>query len=72
MALGLRWAGDAAPMLAVAEKNNIVSPDAPISEAARLLVENQVECLIVVEGSDLVGLATRTDLLRETARRPVR
>lgn len=47
-----------------------VSPDTPIREAARLLVENQIESLIVVEGSDLVGLATRTDLLREMARRP--
>ena len=41
--------------------------DAPIEEAALLMVEKEVDCLIVLEGEKLVGVATRTDLLREMA-----
>lgn len=42
-----------------------ISPDRPIREAARLMVEKEIDCLLVVEGESLIGLATRTDLLRE-------
>lgn len=42
-----------------------ISPDRPIREAARLMVEKRIDCLLVIEGESLIGLATRTDLLRE-------
>lgn len=45
-----------------------ISPDRTIREAARLMVEKQIDCLLVIEGGSLVGLATRTDLLREMAK----
>jgi acetoin utilization protein AcuB len=41
--------------------------DAPIEEAALMMVEKKVDCLLVLEGEKLVGVATRTDLLREMA-----
>jgi CBS domain-containing membrane protein len=41
--------------------------DAPIEEAALMMVEKEVDCLLVLEGERLVGVATRTDLLREMA-----
>ena len=39
--------------------------DASLEEAAWLMVDKQTDCLLVVEGDKLVGVATRTDLLRE-------
>ena len=41
-----------------------ISPEATIKEAARLLVDNKIGCLPVVEGSTLVGIVTETDSLR--------
>jgi CBS domain-containing protein len=41
--------------------------DAPIEQAALMMVENETECLFVLEGDKVVGVATRTDLLRELA-----
>lgn len=41
--------------------------DAPIEEAAFLMVEKKLDCLLVLEGEKLVGVATPTDLLREMA-----
>lgn len=38
--------------------------DAPLEEAAWLMVDKQADCLLVVEEGKLVGVATRTDLLR--------
>lgn len=42
-----------------------VSASMTLHQAARLMVEEEIDCVLVVEGSELVGLATRTDLLRE-------
>lgn len=39
--------------------------DASLEESAWLMVDKQTDCLLVVEGDKLVGVATRTDLLRE-------
>lgn len=50
------------------EPPTMISPDATLKEAARIVVENNTDCLLVVERGDVVGLATRTDLLREMAR----
>jgi CBS domain-containing protein len=33
------------------------------------MVEKRADCLVIVEKGVLVGLATRTDLLREMAKR---
>ena len=50
------------------EPPTMISPDATLKEAARIVVEKNTDCLLVVERGDVVGLATRTDLLREMAR----
>lgn len=44
-----------------------IRSDASIEEAAHLVVENELECLFVLEREKLVGITTRTDLLREMA-----
>lgn len=46
-----------------------VTSDTSIYDAARTMVENGIECLCVMDGEKLVGLVTRTDLLRELAYR---
>ncbi len=40
-----------------------------IYDAASLMVDRGIECLLVVEGDKLVGVVTRSDLLRELAKR---
>ena len=45
-----------------------ITPDLPIRAAAKTMVENGIEALLVVSGEKLSGLVTRTDLLRELAR----
>jgi CBS domain-containing membrane protein len=39
-----------------------------IREAARIMVEKNVECLLILQGDKLAGLVTKTDLLRELAK----
>ena len=41
-----------------------LSPDTPIAEAARLLVENKIGGLPVVDQAQLVGIITTSDLLQ--------
>jgi CBS domain-containing protein len=41
-----------------------VAPDTALGEAASLMVQMGVGCLPVVDGSTLVGIVTKTDLLR--------
>lgn len=41
----------------------IVEPDAPASEAARLMLNHFIGCLPVMRGETLVGIVTRSDLL---------
>jgi H+/Cl- antiporter ClcA/predicted transcriptional regulator len=45
-----------------------VAPADPVVEALRLMVEQGVEHVLVMEGDDLVGICTRTDMLRARAR----
>jgi CBS domain-containing protein len=52
-------AGDAMTSLAVT-----IAPDRPVSEAARLMVERQINRLPVVQKDTLVGIVTRADLVR--------
>jgi acetoin utilization protein AcuB len=40
-----------------------VTPETPVVEAARLMRDHKVGGLPVVEGTDLVGIVTETDLL---------
>lgn len=39
-------------------------PETPVEEAAKLLYENRIGCLPIMEGEALVGILTETDLLR--------
>ena len=48
----------------MAYKPITVSPDAPIAEAARLLLQYKIGGLPVVENGELVGMITETDLCR--------
>jgi CBS domain-containing protein len=41
-----------------------VSPEAMVTEAARVMIEQKIGCLPVVEGETLVGIITETDILR--------
>ena len=41
-----------------------VTPDTSVGEAADLMVHKSIGCLPVVEGMQLVGVVTKTDLLR--------
>ncbi len=41
-----------------------ISSDASIKEAAQLMAEKKIGCLPVVEGGNLVGLVTLTNMLR--------
>lgn len=42
----------------------MISPDTPIESAAALLSEHRIGCLPVLEDDELVGILTRSDLLR--------
>jgi acetoin utilization protein AcuB len=49
----------------VMTKNVItVSPNQPMTEAARLMLEKRIGALPVVEGERVVGILTETDVLR--------
>jgi len=41
-----------------------VNPDATVFEAARLMAQNRIRRLPVVQGADLVGIVTSTDLAK--------
>jgi CBS domain-containing protein len=45
-----------------------ITLEMPIRAAAKTMVENGIEALLVVAGEKLLGLVTRTDLLRELAK----
>ena len=46
------------------EKVLTISPEASIQDAARLMIDNRIGCLPVVEADRLIGLVTKTDILR--------
>jgi len=41
-----------------------ISPEAGIEEAGKVMLEKKIGCLPVIEGDNLVGLITETDILR--------
>jgi CBS domain-containing protein len=45
----------------------VIQPDATIRQAARVMAENKIGCLPVVEDEELLGLVTETDVLRWVA-----
>jgi CBS domain-containing protein len=45
-----------------------VNKETTISHAARTMIDEDLECLLVMESGRLVGLVSRTDLLRELAK----
>lgn len=47
----------------------VIAPSASVAEAARSMAERKIGCLPVVEGDELVGLVTETDVLRYCAAR---
>lgn len=47
----------------MSEDLTTVAPDAPVEDAASLLVVKKIGCLPVLEGDRLVGIVTETDLL---------
>lgn len=56
----------------------VISPTMPVRECLRLLVDNHIGCLLIVEKGDLVGIFTERDVLQklndraaELAERPV-
>ena len=44
-----------------------LAPHATVQEAARVMMENKIGCLPVLEGPKLVGLITETDMLKLVA-----
>lgn len=45
----------------------VVSENASLSEAARLMASNDVSCLAILDDKDLVGLITERDMTRSVA-----
>jgi CBS domain-containing protein len=48
---------------AMSEAVHTTTPDTPVADAARAMIERKVGCLPVVEGEKLVGIVTETDLV---------
>jgi len=46
-----------------------VTKETTIRDAARTIVERDIECLLVMDNNRLAGLVSRTDLVRELAKR---
>ena len=44
-----------------------IAPHASLQEAARLMMEKKIGCLLVLEGSKLVGIVTESDMLKLVA-----
>lgn len=45
-----------------------IAPDAPVEDAARLMIERRVRALPVVDGARIVGMLSTTDILEEYVR----
>jgi acetoin utilization protein AcuB len=54
---------------AVMKPATMVSSDTSIDDAAEILVERDLECLLVLKEEKLTGLVSRRDLLREIAKK---
>jgi CBS domain-containing protein len=65
----IREALGVVPVKDVMKPATTVTSDTSIYDAAKTMVENGIECLCVMDGEKLLGLVTRTDLLRQLAYR---
>jgi CBS domain-containing protein len=45
----------------------VVSPDASVGQAAHIMAEKKIGCLPIVDGDELVGMLTETDILHLVA-----
>ena len=54
---------------AMSPEIHTATPDTPVQDAARVMIERCIGCLPVVEGEKLVGIVTETDLVRLVAER---
>ena len=66
---GGRGTWDESKVKAVMNPATMVSSDMSIDEAAEILVERDLECLLVLKEEKLAGLVSRRDLLREIAKK---
>jgi len=41
-----------------------IAPAAPLTEAAKLMLERKIGCLVVVEGKKIVGILTESDFVK--------
>jgi len=44
-----------------------IRPDAPLVEAAKLMLEKKIGCLVVLDGQKLVGILTEADFVKHYA-----
>ena len=44
-----------------------ITPDAPLSEAARIMLRHKIGCLVVVEGKKIAGIITESDFVKLAA-----
>ncbi|HKD10439.1 MAG TPA: CBS domain-containing protein [Thermoanaerobaculia bacterium] len=49
----------------MATEPDTIEPDAPLQDAAQMLLENKIGCVPVVEGLHLVGILTEADFVRD-------
>ncbi len=56
-------------VLKEAMKNDVVTvtPDAPLAEAAQIMLERKIGCLVVVEAKKIVGILTESDFVKLVA-----
>ena len=47
------------------------TPETPVAEAARVMIERRIGCLPVLDGEKLVGIVTETDFVRLVAEQKV-
>ena len=52
---------------AMSAEIHTTTPDTPIAEAARLMIERKIGCLPVIENGKLIGIVTETDCVRLVA-----
>lgn len=52
---------------AMSAEIHTIGSDAPLAEAARVMMEHKIGCLPVVDGEKLVGMVTETDFVKLVA-----
>lgn len=52
---------------AMSREIQTTTPDTPVADAARLMIERKIGCLPVIENRKLVGIVTETDFVRLVA-----